>query len=1050
MVKFLNSDGLSRLVTLIKQALSNKQDSRLVVTYVGNNDASSTYGNILGAINAGKEVVVKYGYKDYQYCYNDSGWLYFIAVVGGYYYELRVNDEDKWNSDSFQLQSSLVSGTNIKTINNTSLLGSGNISIEPNEIASITTTESTASGGNNTVTIAETNGTTTTFNVKNGINGRDGADGTDGADGVSLGEIALVQTTGDSEESVMSQKAVTEYGHRVTEGDVVTTEALKREPRLPYGYDELDWIYNGVYDSGAVLDTLLLPDDANWRFVGSWKLIGQASSWSNVIGGVTNGNMNTYSIRLNGKILVVSAHTTLNAYTQITLDDAEYYNWHYYDLRQGTITLDGTDFTLGSTTNTPLTVTLKLGHVSFPQRIGEFKAYHNNELVADLVPCKHGSDVGMYDIIRNQFFTSSNANNFTAGECIGGGKDRLITGESLALFASKKTTIEDIQGTSDWIKTRIAEKGWSFGYRLSYASLVADETKCVSPIMDIEIVANTTLTIYHGTTSNYGSFSRLNDNGGGVQWIAETGENIMTVTVNSATSPKLRFTVGLNEIARCYIHDDTNNVYLFRGDELMYSILSEHDTYIPFDLFYNHILAQEIGYCNAKVMSQKAICEKFDTIVYESKRPSYFKGTFSKFNIADFPLFDPRDSDGISVLMEWNKKSDNHFSLFEMMTANQNNSQQFFALAYQWGNIKTGLISRYFKNVDMGCSGTTPANCNHLVITLDFKEGITKIYLNGVLYNTIQASNYSYETLMTYLNTCTKIGLGGSSSNTEIKTQGLAVFGHVLTDDDVTTLFGGGCEELKTELIPEKWEANSLKPHYFNCGIGTYNGQANSGKAGGTIVGDTITINSDCVVLYLALTGIDGSELYGNCIYDFDFEVLSGTGTTYDRGMQYAGNYWKCFTMTDEDGNDVSYNTQIGVGRYHVTSRPDNIRVGSYNGSLNLGYIFVNCSSDFSIKLYSPVRLIERGAAIICTPKTYKGPYWQQRNGYKIPTSGYVYDSSTNTIPYYDLYKSSTVKYASNVSPQFNGQMAVDTTNGKVYVGYLTGTGGTWKQINNS
>ena len=912
----------------------------------------------------------------------------------------------------------------------------------PNEIESITTTESSASGGNNTVTITETDGTTTTFNVKNGV---------DGANGVSLGEIALVQTTGDSDESVMSQKAVTEYGYRVTEGDVVTTEALKREPRLPYGYDELDYIDNGPKGSGAIIDTLLIPDDANWRFVGSWCRTGVADSWQSVISAATNGSMNTYAIRrYQDHQVVVSAHQTLNAYTLVTFANPNVGVWHYYDLRQGTITLDGVDTTLGSTTNQTLNLSLKLGSLSFPQKIGEFKAYHNNELVGDLVPCKHGNEVGMYDIIRNQFFTSSNANNFTAGEYVGGGKDRLITGEKLALFVSKKVALEDIQGESDWIKTRIAEKGWSFGYRLSNASLVADETKCVSPIMDIELVANTTITIYHGTTSNYGTFSRLNDGGGGVQWIPETGDKIMTVTVNAVTSPKLRFTVGLNEIARCYIHDDTNNVYLFRGDELVYSILSEHDTYIPFDLFYNHILAQEIGYCNAKVMSQKVICEKFDSAVYESKRPSYFKGTFSKFNIADFPLFDPRDSDGISVLIEWDKRSGNRVSLFEMMTANQNNNQQFFALAYQWGNIKTGLISRYFDSVDMGCTGTTPVNYNHLVITLDFKKGITKIYINGVLYNTIQASNYSYETLMTYLNTCTKIGLGGSSSNNETKTQGLAVFGHVLTDDDVTTLFGGGCEELKTELIPEIWEANSLKPHYFNCGIGTYNGQANSGKAGGTIVGDTITINSDCVVLYLALTGIDGSELYGNCIYDFDFEVLSGTGTTYDRGMQYAGNYWKCFTMTDEDGNDVSYNTQIGVGKYHVTSRPDNIRIGSYNGGLNLGYIFVNCSSDFSIKLYSPVRLIERGAAIICTPKTYKGHYWQQRNGYRIPTTGFVYESSSNTIPYYDLYKSSTVKYVSNIPPRFNGQMAVDTTNGRIYVGYLTGTGGTWKQINNS
>lgn len=212
-----------------------------------------------------------------------------------------VTDAEKstWNSK----QDELISGTNIKTVQGTSLLGSGNITLdggdiiytgeeiynmavgdnlnecldvldelinektskveysnkavmdadstqpngtigydrheqlwyifdrpngewrridigESNEIASIATTESTVSGGNNTVTITESNGTTHTFNVKNGTDGRDGVDGQDGVDGVSLGEIALVQTTGDSEESVMSQKAVTEYGRKVTAEDL--------------------------------------------------------------------------------------------------------------------------------------------------------------------------------------------------------------------------------------------------------------------------------------------------------------------------------------------------------------------------------------------------------------------------------------------------------------------------------------------------------------------------------------------------------------------------------------------------------------------------------------------------------------------------------------------------------------------------------------------------------------------------------------------------------------------------------------------------------------
>ena len=134
-------------------------------------------------------------------------------------------------SDIEGKQDALVSGTNIKTINNQTLLGSGNI--DANEITSITTTESQASGGNNTITITETNGTTTTFNVKNGV---------DGADGVSLGEIGLVQTTGDATDAVMSQKAVTEYGRKVTAEDLNGTS---------------DWIKSKLTEEGWEINKTL-------------------------------------------------------------------------------------------------------------------------------------------------------------------------------------------------------------------------------------------------------------------------------------------------------------------------------------------------------------------------------------------------------------------------------------------------------------------------------------------------------------------------------------------------------------------------------------------------------------------------------------------------------------------------------------------------------------------------------------------------------------------------------------------------------------------------
>ena len=109
-------------------------------------------------------------------------------------------DITQWNGK----QDTLVSGTNIKTVNNESLLGSGNISVagtpgEPGTdgvgISSVVqTTESTVSGGTNVITITKTDGTSSTFNVRNGD---------------AVGSATIVQTTGDSTTSVMSQDATT-------------------------------------------------------------------------------------------------------------------------------------------------------------------------------------------------------------------------------------------------------------------------------------------------------------------------------------------------------------------------------------------------------------------------------------------------------------------------------------------------------------------------------------------------------------------------------------------------------------------------------------------------------------------------------------------------------------------------------------------------------------------------------------------------------------------------------------------------------------------------
>ena len=107
----------------------------------------TTYGQVLAAYEAGKLVYT---------VVTDSGTDTIFVLTGIYVtaYEAQavfssnssshlmiamVDDHDDWSTSSTEVQEKLVSGTNIKTINNTSILGSGNIDITvPTKISDLT------------------------------------------------------------------------------------------------------------------------------------------------------------------------------------------------------------------------------------------------------------------------------------------------------------------------------------------------------------------------------------------------------------------------------------------------------------------------------------------------------------------------------------------------------------------------------------------------------------------------------------------------------------------------------------------------------------------------------------------------------------------------------------------------------------------------------------------------------------------------------------------------------------------------------------------------
>jgi len=114
-----------------------------------------------------------------------------------------VTDAEAWMREQLAgKQDTLVSGTNIKTINGTSVLGSGNVTVPAGEDG-----KSAYQSYLDTTTDVPPK---TEAEWVASLKGEDGAPGAPGADGVDLGEVALVQSNGMNADKVMSQKAVTE------------------------------------------------------------------------------------------------------------------------------------------------------------------------------------------------------------------------------------------------------------------------------------------------------------------------------------------------------------------------------------------------------------------------------------------------------------------------------------------------------------------------------------------------------------------------------------------------------------------------------------------------------------------------------------------------------------------------------------------------------------------------------------------------------------------------------------------------------------------------
>lgn len=182
-----------------------------------------------------------------------------------------------------------------------------------NQLESVTTQESSVSGGTNVVTFTQTNGTQTSFNVKNGEKGETGATGATGPqgatgptgpqgpkgdDGVSLGEIALTQAVTQDTDKVPSDKAVYDaietMDKRLPESfmGTMTTFSLSDFPQLnPFLNDSFTLVHSKPLGSASALRLFDFYSNSAWFRV-------QISGWQYNISLKTNGV--EHNLTLNG------------------------------------------------------------------------------------------------------------------------------------------------------------------------------------------------------------------------------------------------------------------------------------------------------------------------------------------------------------------------------------------------------------------------------------------------------------------------------------------------------------------------------------------------------------------------------------------------------------------------------------------------------------------------------------------------------------------------------------------------------------------------------
>ena len=159
----------------------------------------------------------------------------------------------------------------------------------------------------------------------------------------------------------------------------------------------------------------------------------------------------------------------------------------------------------------------------------------------------------------------------------------------------------------------LQDQGWKLDYRLFQNSETAASGYCIS-LMFPFVYGHTYTFSYQFNASNNCTFSFFTDEGVYKEYYSCNANNVRTVTASASSlssCTQMRGTFSLSNIRQCYIHDDTTNEYIFKGDEYLDSLTAksnkEFDNLIDYKTYRDELLVQELNQSTTQVPSAKAV-----------------------------------------------------------------------------------------------------------------------------------------------------------------------------------------------------------------------------------------------------------------------------------------------------------------------------------------------------------------------------------------------------------------------------------------------------------